>query len=368
MAVYRDIRDLNFEQTVVTVGSFDGVHCGHRMLLRRVADLAAQHQLRSVALTFWPHPQQALHPAGKSLMLLNTLDERISLLKQTGIDDVVVFPFDRELSQMPAFGFIRDIIIGKMNARYLVMGQDHHFGKDRGGDVQHLSDFVAHGDLQVEVVDLKMLDRKISSSAIRNALLSGDLKTANEMLGYEYIISGKVIAGNQLGRTIGFPTANIETPEYKLLPKEGVYCVKVQICDMRYEICDIRQEICDMRQETCDTRMSQISNFKSQISNLISNISNLKSQIGMLYIGKRSVLEKKDTKPQVEVHIFDFDRDIYGQDISLALTHRIRDDIKFENAGQLAEQLHRDKENIIKTCISLQSLRFAIRKNCNIQL
>ena len=267
-------------------------------------------------------------------MLLNTLDERVSLLKQTGIDDVVVFPFDSELSQMPAYDFLSNIILGKMNARYLVMGQDHHFGKNRDGNVQHLSEFVAHSDLQVEVVDLKMLDRKISSSAIRSALLCGDLKPANEMLGYEYIISGKVIAGNQLGRTIGFPTANIETPEYKLLPKEGVYCVKVQICDMRYEICDKRHET--------------VSNLKSQISNLKSTFS------GMLYIGKRSVLEKKDTKPQVEVHIFDFDREIYGQEISLALTHRIRDDIKFENAGQLAEQLHRDKENIIKTCISRQ--------------
>ena len=301
---------MNFERTVVTVGSFDGVHCGHRTLLRRVADLSALHHLRSVALTFWPHPRQALHPAGESPLLLSTPDERIALLEQTGVDDVVVFPFDRDLSQMPASDFIRKIIIEKLKARYLVMGQDHHFGKDRDGDVQHLHELVAHSDLQVEVVDLKTLNRKISSSAIRKALLCGDLNLANDMLGYDYIISGKVIAGNQLGRTIGFPTANIETPEYKLLPKEGVYRVDVQICDMRHETCDMRHEMFS----------------------------------GMLYIGKRTVLKKEDTKPQVEVNIFDFDRQIYGQEIKLALTHRIRDDIKFENVGQLAEQLHRDKD------------------------
>ena len=320
LAVYRNISDLNYERTVVTVGSFDGVHCGHRMLLRRVVDLAALHRIRSVVLTFWPHPQQILYPKGDSSLLLNTLDERITLLQQTGVDDVVVFSFDRELSQMPASGFIRDIIIGKMNARYIVMGQDHHFGKDRSGDLRHLPEFVAHSDLQIEVVDLKMLDQKISSSAIRKALLGGDLELANKMLGYEYIISGKVIAGNQLGRTIGFPTANIETPAYKLLPKEGVYRVKVKLT---------------------------IDNQKSKIKNQKSKIDNQKSKNGMLYIGKRTVLKKLDTKPQVEVHIFDFNEQIYGQEISLALTHRIRDDIKFENVGQLAKQLHRDKQNII---------------------
>ena len=313
MAVYRNIRDLNFERTVVTVGSFDGVHCGHRMLFRRVNELAAQHRFRSVALTFWPHPQQVLYTEGEAHLLLNTLEEKIALLEQTGVDDVAVFPFDKKLSHMPASDFVSEIIIGKLNARYLVVGQDHHFGKGRGGNVQHLTEFASHSHLQIEVVDLKMLDWKISSSAIRKALLCGDLALANMMLGYEYIISGKVIVGNQLGRTIGFPTANIETHDYKLLPKEGVYRVKVQI-------------------ENAQTAQPQTSNPKL---------------LGMLYIGKRPVLKQKDTKIHIEVHIFDFDRQIYGQEITLALTHRIRDDIKFENVEQLAEQLHRDRQNIV---------------------
>ena len=297
---------MNFERTAVTVGSFDGVHCGHRALLQHVVNVATQHRLRTVVFTFWPHPRQSLASAGEALLLLNTLDERISLLGQTGIDDVVLYPFDKNLSQMPASDFIREIIIGKLNARYLVVGQDHHFGAGRSGNVQHLSEFVAHSDLQTEVVDLKKLDRKISSSGIRKALLCGDLALANEMLGYEYMISGKVIDGNRLGRTIGFPTANIETPGYKLLPKEGVYRVKVKTED-----------------------------------------GSQKSKIGMLYIGKRPVLKQKDTRVHVEVHIFDFDRQIYGQEIALALTHRIRDDIRFDNLEQLTEQLHRDKQNIM---------------------
>ena len=278
------------------------------MLLRRVADIAAQHCLRSVALTFWPHPRQMFEPEDETCLLLDTLEEKITLLEQTGVDDIIVYPFDKVLSQMPASGFVRDIIIGKLDAKFMVVGQDHHFGKGRNGNVQHLPEFTAHSDVQVEVVDLKMLNRKISSSAIRNALLCGNLKLANEMLGYEYVISGKVISGNRLGRTIGFPTANIETPAYKLLPKEGVYRVKVQV------------------------QSSKFNGF---------------NYLGMMYIGKRPVLKQEEAKVHVEVHIFDFDQDIYGQEITVALTHRIRDDIRFENLEQLTGQLHRDKQNII---------------------
>ena len=305
MRVYRDVNDLNFDRTVVAVGNFDGVHCGHRMLLRRVMDVAALHRLRSAALTFWPHPRQTLDPADDAPLLLHTLDERITLLQQTGIDDLVIFPFDKDLSQMTASDFIRDIVIEKLNVQYLVVGQDHHFGKGRSGNVHFFTEFAAQNKLQVEVVDLKMLDRKISSSAIRKSLADGNLSLANEMLGYEYIISGKVIGGNRLGRTIGFPTANIETPAYKLLPKEGVYRAKVK---------------------------TENSDF---------------DRLGMAYIGKRTVLQQKDESVHVEANIFDFQRQIYGQEIAIALTHRIRDDIRFNNVQQLAEQLHRDKQAIM---------------------
>ena len=323
MAVYRDIRDVKSEQTVVTVGSFDGVHCGHRLLLQRVVGLAEQHRIRSVALTFFPHPRQILDPDSATPLLLHTPDEKIALLEQTGVDDIVILPFDRALSQMSACDFIRELIIGKMNARYLVMGQDHHFGKNRGGDVQHLQELVAQSDLQVEIVDLKMLDRKISSSAIREALLCGDLNLANEMLGYEYIISGKVIHGNQLGRTIGFPTANIETPDFKVLPKKGVYRVKVN----------------------------------TEINHQKSNVKYREYEhLGMMYIGNRPVLKQKDAKLSAEVHIFNFDQQIYGQEITVALTHRIRDDIRFENFTQLTEQLHCDKQKILNVYFDISTI------------
>ena len=296
---------MNIERTVVTVGSFDGVHSGHRVLLQRVVEASERYGCKSLLLTFSPHPRQALDPTNKSPLLLNTQSERANLLKQTGIDEVVIVPFDKALSQMSASDFINEIIIGKLNAKCLVVGQDHHFGKGRSGNVQHLPEIAGSSNLQIEVVDLKSLDRKISSSAIRKALLCGDLALANEMLSYEYIISGKVIAGNRLGRTINFPTANIEVPEYKLLPKDGVYRVKVKM------------------ENGCSER------------------------IGMMHIGKRTVLKQKDANVHIEVNIFDFDQQIYGQEIALSLTHRIRDPIHFDNVEQLAAQLQCDKQKIM---------------------
>ena len=295
---------MDIEKTIVTVGSFDGVHCGHRVLLRRVVEIAGRHRLRSVALTFCPHPRQVLDTAGASPLLLNTLGERIAMLEQTGVDNVVVLPFDRDLSQMSASDFVENIVLKKFNAQYLVVGQDHHFGKGRVGDVKHLNNLSFYNDLQVEVVNLEMLRGKISSSSIRKALLNGDLALANEMLGYEYIISGRVIGGNRLGRTIGFPTANIEMPEYKLLPKAGVYRVRIKTENAGFD------------------------------------------HIGMMYIGKRSIVKNDKATIHVEVNIFDFNRQIYGCEIATALTHRIRDDIKFDNIEQLSEQLNIDKQKI----------------------
>ena len=292
------------ENTVATVGSFDGVHSGHRVLLQRVVDLASQHCLQSVVITFWPHPRQVIDPPGTAPLLLNTLDERINMLKRTGVEDVIVLPFDTTFSQMHPTVFIVEIILKKLNAKYMVVGQDHHFGKERSGNVQQLSDFFAKSSLHIDVVNLKKLNNKISSSSIRKALLRGDLALANEMLGYNYMISGKVITGNQLGRSIGFPTANIETPEYKLLPKEGVYRVIVK--------------------------------YKTE------------THTGMLYIGKRPVSKQNDETTHVEVNIFDFDRQIYGQELIVELTHRIRDNINFDNVTQLSEQLLRDKQTVLE--------------------
>ncbi len=312
MAVYRHIDQLNIEQSIVTIGSFDGVHSGHRALLRRLVELSEQYDRRSVVVTFWPHPRQVLDAAEDVPMLLNTFDEKVALLTQTGVDDILVIPFDHALSQMPAIDFVRDVIVGKLHAHYLVVGQDHHFGKERGGDAYNLSTFTADSDMQIEVVDLKRLEQKISSSLIRKALLNGDVASANHMLGYEYMMSGKVIHGNHLGRTLGFPTANIEIPPYKLIPQEGVYRVKVAMGGIR-----------------SDASFPEFSRF------------------GMMYIGKRPVLRRPDETQHIEVNVFDFDEQIYGQQVTFALTHRIRNDIKFDNMEQLAMQLARDKQEIL---------------------
>jgi riboflavin kinase/FMN adenylyltransferase len=305
LSIHHNIGDIDIEQSVLTVGSFDGVHCGHRVLLQRVIDLAKENGCRSLVVTFWPHPRTVLDTNGTTSLLLNTLDEKIELLTRTGIDDVLVLPFDMHLAQMSASGFIEEIIAGKLKARVLVVGEDHHFGKGRSGNASSLS-AMKMNDMKIEVVKLKKLDQKISSSFIRKSLLSGDLPLANKMLGYDYRISGKVIHGNQLGRTIGFPTANIEVPGYKLLPKDGVYRVEVR-----------------------------------------PDRSRSLPYLGMMYIGKRPVLKEKDTLRHIEVNIFDFNEQIYGTDIVLSLTHRIRDDINFNNIHQLAQQLNQDKQTIL---------------------
>ena len=298
------MKNKDLQKTVVTVGSFDGIHRGHMVLLQRVADVAAQHNLKSMALTFWPHPRRVFEPKDKAPLMLNTPEEKKMLLQQTDVDEAQILPFDKYLSQMTACEFVMKVIKKKYNAQYLIAGKDHNFGKDAGGGMKNLIGINNYHGLQIEIVDLEMLDCtvKFSSSAIREALLNGDLMLANKILGYEYIISGKVTSGNRIGRSIGFPTANIETPDYKLIPKEGVYSVNVKIGSETFY------------------------------------------REGMMYIGKRPVLKQNEQKPLVEVHIFDFDQQIYGQEITAALTCRIRNEIQFENIDQLAEQLLRDKE------------------------
>jgi riboflavin kinase/FMN adenylyltransferase len=314
LAVYYDINQLDVKKAVITIGSFDGVHCGHRRLIRRTVELSRRLACRSAVVTFWPHPRQVIGKGSDSPPILNTLEEKIRLLAQAGTDDIIVFPFDNELSQTSALDFIQEVVVKKLNTCCLVVGKDHHFGKERSGNADNLASFVSNSGMRIEVVDLEMMEGKISSSAIRKALLAGDLQLANKMLGYEYLISGEVVHGNKLGRKIGFPTTNIEVPAYKLLPEEGVYRVKMSL-------------------DKPDADLLKAPDYP---------------YLGMMYIGKRTILKQKDKTCHVEANIFDFDSRIYGKRITFALTHRIRGSIKFDSPGQLVEQLVRDKNNIIK--------------------
>ncbi len=260
--------------------------------------MARQQKMRSVVLTFWPHPRQVLDGESAPL-LLNTLEEKLTLISQAGIDDIIVHPFDQTLAQMSADEFVSEILAKQLKASHCVLGEDHHFGNNRDGNSHHPSIFT-NNHIQVEIINLKKINQKISSSSIRKLVAEGDIEQANRLLCYEYIISGKVVDGNRLGRTIGFPTANIEIPAYKLLPKDGAYRVKLKIRNQSY--------------------------------------------LGMLYIGNRPVLKEQEKVRRAEVHIFDFEDEIYGEELKVALTHRLRDDVPFDNIGQLKEQLYKDKQ------------------------
>jgi riboflavin kinase/FMN adenylyltransferase len=266
------------------------------MLLQRVVELAQTHGCRSLAVTFSPHPRMALDATVPDRWLLSTQEEKFALIAQSGIDDILVLRFDRALAQMTAQEFMDEIIDGKLHARCWVAGVNHSFGKDRqGNSATHVPP-----SMQVDVVRLKQSDAagRISSSTIRRLLSEGGLASANRMLGYHYTMSGKVVHGDHLGHTIGFPTANIEPEPHKLLPKEGVYCVRATVAGA--------------------------------------------AKTGMMYIGKRTIA--RDHECRAEVHLFDFEGDIYGQSLQVSFTHRIRDNIRFENAEQLARQLRQDKQ------------------------
>jgi riboflavin kinase/FMN adenylyltransferase len=284
------------------------------VLLQQVVDLAHQNACRSVVLTFATHPRMLLDVSTPARWLLNTPEEKVEFLSQCGIDDVVMLPFDHEMAQMSATDFVRNIMVEKLHTQYWVVGEDHSFGKDKSGNAENISSLTKSFQIEIVKVNLKECEcesggneqksfaGKISSSAIRQLLLEGNLEPANRMLGYPYPISGTVVSGNQLGRTIGFPTANIEPAPFKLLPKDGVYAVKIRLGD--------------------------------------------ENLAGMMYIGKRPVLKKQEQEPHIEAHIFDFDRDIYGQHLHLSITHRIRDDMAFDNMEQLQTQLKHDKRTV----------------------
>lgn len=288
------------ENAVVTIGTFDGVHIGHRKIIFRINEIARQINGESVLLTFFPHPRMVLHPEDNSIKLLNTLNERIELLKQAGIDHLLIIPFTAEFAETSSEDFIRQVLVEKLGTKKLVIGYDHHFGKNREGSFMNLKNSASDYGFEVEEIpEQDINDVAVSSTKIRKSLLLGDLSTAKQYLGYDFELNGTVVRGDQIGRTIGFPTANIFVGEkYKLIPKDGIYAAMANI--------------------------------------------NGKQYAGMLYIGNRPTLN--ETKKVIELNIFDFDQDIYDQNIQVLLKEFIRDDQKFENLEALKAQLGNDEE------------------------
>lgn len=300
MHVYRDIQNLPpIKNAVITIGTFDGVHLGHQKIIDQLKKEAAKIDGETVIVTFYPHPRKIVHKEQSPLLLLTTLSEKLHLLESYGIDHVVVVPFNEDFASQTAASYVEDFLIAKLHPKVVIIGYDHKFGKDRKGDYTTLEHYGKAHQFTVLEIPGKVLDEvTISSTAVRGAIKEGDVAKALDLLGHPYTLSGQVVKGNQLGRKIGYPTANIHVPEAdKLLPANGVYAVLV-------------------RTEDCKT---------------------LK---GMLNIGIRPTIGESPLT--IEVNIFDFNQDIYGQHLTVEFIARLRDELKFDGLEPLIDALAQD--------------------------
>ncbi|MGB1168769.1 MAG: bifunctional riboflavin kinase/FAD synthetase [Flavobacteriaceae bacterium] len=290
------------EKTIVTIGTFDGIHIGHKKILNNLIKTANKEGKKSVLLTFFPHPRMVLQK-DKTILLLNTLDEKSTLLEKMGLDYLIIHPFSREFSRLSALDFVRDVLVNKLNTSKLIIGYDHHFGKNREGNIHQLKEYCLLYDFEIEEIPAQDIDDvSVSSTKIRIALKKGNLKTANKYLGYNYMLSGDVVSGKRLGGKIGFPTANIKIKEpYKLIPSMGVYVIRTHINNVLFH--------------------------------------------GIMNIGfNPTVLGKQQT---IEAHLFEFNSDLYGKMITVEFLYFLREEQKFKSIKELIAQLNIDKENAI---------------------
>lgn len=287
------------ENTVVTIGTFDGVHIGHQKIIEQVVETAKKLGTKSVLLTFFPHPRMVLQQ-NASIELINTIDERAELLSKTGLDYLIIHPFSIEFSRLTALDFVRKILVNQLNTSKLIIGYDHHFGKNREGNLEQLTEYSHLYNFEIEEIPAQDInDVSVSSTKIRKALSDKNIKTANKYLGYHFMLNGTVVNGKQLGGKIGFPTANISIKEdYKLIPKMGVYVVK------------------------------------SKIDN--------NTIFGMMNIGFRPTLEGKHQT--IEVHFFNFEKDLYNQNLTIEILYFLRDEEKFDSVEKLILQLKEDEK------------------------
>lgn len=304
MMVFNDIAQVrNIPNAVVTIGTFDGVHIGHQAIFRKMRKLAENIDGQTVVVTFSPHPRQVLNIDSSNLRFICTEEEKLKRIEQFGIDNVVIITFTKEFARTPSEDFIKNFIIERIKPSYIVVGYDHHFGKNRMGDFDQLTQLGQQFNFKVERVEAQDVDEvAVSSTKIRHALAIGDVATANRLLGYPYSVTAEVVRGNMIGRTIGFPTANLELPkEYRLINNAGVYTCLVDLNGTTYK--------------------------------------------AMANIGKRPTIgDRDDDNFIIEVNIFDFDQDIYGQHITVRFLDRIRSEIKFNGLEELKAQLNQDRE------------------------
>ena len=304
MKIYRSINEYNEDKrSVVTIGTFDGLHHGHQKIFKRVINSSKNKNLSSVVLTFFPHPRIILNKYN-DIKMIDTLDEKILHINKIGIDSLIIHPFDKNFSLLSANQFIKDYLVEKLKMKHIIIGYDHRFGKGREASVTDLKNYASDYDFTVEEIQAQEIEKiAISSTKVRNSINNGDLKTTEKYLGRYFNLTGKVIKGDGLGKRIMYPTANIFIKEkYKIIPKDGVYLIKTFIKNKFYN--------------------------------------------GMMNIGHRPTIGANEKS--LEVHLFNFNKDIYGEQISVDIISKIRDEKKFSSIEALKDQLVKDENHCLK--------------------
>lgn len=302
MKVYKSLEEYTpVKNAVVTTGTFDGVHLGHKTIIKQLKKIATKNNGETVLITFHPHPRLVLQP-NSDIKLLGTIEERIELLAEVGIDHLIIIPFTKEFSRISSIEFVRDILVNQICTKKLVIGYDHHFGRNREGSFEHLLEYGPMYGFDVEEISaIDVKDVNVSSTKIREALGLGDIEKAKAYLGRNFSLRGTVIAGDQIGRSLGFPTANLNIEEsYKLIPEIGVYAVHVLFEEFTYK--------------------------------------------GMLNIGFRPTVSNEN-ELRIEAHLFDFKGDLYGKELKIEFIERVRNEKQFKDVNHLKEQLERDLVN-----------------------
>lgn len=302
MRVHQSIKNYNHKEqsSVLTIGTFDGVHIGHQKIIQRLNEIKNGTDERSMILTFYPHPRMVLDQSN-DIKMLTTMEEKTQLLEKFGLDDLIIEPFTKEFSRLSALDFVRDILVSQLHIKQLVIGYDHHFGKNREGNFEQLIQFGELYGFNVEKISAQEIESvSVSSTKIRKAIENGDMSTANTYLGYNYLLTGDIIQGQGIGRKINFPTVNLSIAEdFKLIPKKGVYIVKTHFNDA--------------------------------------------SSFGIMNIGFRPTVGGKGQT--IEVHLLDFNGDLYGSSIQIEVLTRLRDEKKFESIEDLAVQISKDEKS-----------------------
>jgi riboflavin kinase / FMN adenylyltransferase len=310
--IFQGLEELEqFKFPVVTIGTFDGVHFGHKKILNRLKEIALKCGGETVVITFYPHPRMVLFPDDNDIKLLSSQEEKIKLLDEYGIDNLIIIPFSKEFSRLTSLDFVRSILVNKIGTKKLVIGYDHHFGKNREGSFEHLLEFGPVYGFDVEEIPAQDIDEvAVSSSKIRNSLLEGNVELANTFLERKYSLKGKVVKGDEIGRTLGYPTANISVDfAHKLIPAFGIYLVEVFYENKKY--------------------------------------------FGALNIGVRPTFKNKT--PQTEVYMFNFDEQIYGKEIEIRFVRKMRDEQQFSSLDELKKQIELDVQEM-KNYITVHQL------------